>query len=86
MDIHLARPNPMPKDLRCVVKVQLSTATSFKHRQILIYNETRSLFYCDRAPLDVRERMGDQSRLFFNAHSDEDGRIVLGEPTEWQDW
>jgi len=50
-----------------IVKVQLSITTAEAARQVLIYNEDKSVFYKGDAPAEVVKAMGNEVRAFFRA-------------------
>lgn len=60
-----------------IVKVQVSTFTTEKTRQVLIYNESRSVEHqCDLTP-DLAEMMAGDLKAFFKARLHLDGTIEL---------
>jgi len=70
-----------------IVKVQLSLYTTESERQVLIHDETRSVFYMmslSQFP-SVEEKMAGDIRAFFNAIIT-NGQIKLGDRVQEQDW
>ena len=69
-----------------IVKVQLSVASSFAERRMLVYNEDQSVRYEAAAPPSILELMAGDLKSFFHAHLDTDGKINLNHRAEWQEW
>lgn len=72
-------------DDQIIVKVQLSLYTSEPVRQVVVYNEDRSIEFMMDAPADVLELMGDRPKAFFYATL-KDGTMGLDEEAPWQEW
>lgn len=62
-----------------IVKVQLSLHTTCAARQVLIYNEDRSVTYQGDITPDVAKIMGDENKAYFKAKLRRDGTIELFE-------
>ncbi len=88
MDVHINKLNKGPAgNSEHIVKVQLGINVPHgKQRQVLIYNEDKSLYYEGDIPPDVLELMGDQLKAFFHASLDEKGMVSLDRQAEWEDW
>lgn len=74
-----------------VVKVQVSVTTNSPVRQVLIYNENRSVSWERDANKDLLDMMDGKLKLFFSAklipEADGSGsRVQLLEKAEWQNW
>lgn len=70
---------------RLIVKVQLSLFTNERVRQVVVYNEDRSIEFMFDAPKDVLKLMGERPKAFFYATLN-DGTLGLDEEAPWQDW
>lgn len=71
---------------RFIVKIQLSEYTTANTRQILVYNEDRSVYWQDDAGMEIIQTMRGRPRVFFEAIRDSFGVIHIGDEAEDQDW
>lgn len=69
-----------------VVKVQLSLASTASKRQVLIYNEDRTVYQQGIAGEDILETMGVRSKAFFLATHEDNGSIVIGSEVPDPHW
>lgn len=87
MDISINEPNKGPAgNSEHIVKVQLSITSSFVQRQVIIYNEDRSLHYQGSAGQEIVNLMGDKLKAFFHASLNEKGMISLDGIADPEDW
>jgi hypothetical protein len=70
-----------------IVKVQLSLFTSHDVRQVMVYNEDRSILWMGPADEDVGKLMGDAVKRFFYAEL-VNTEIVIDDkrPCKDQEW
>jgi hypothetical protein len=68
-----------------IVKVQVSIVTGAQKKQVLVYNEDRSLTFQDDASRGLIRRMGGSPKQYFWATL-RDAEIHLGEAAPWQEW
>ena len=74
-----------------IVKVQLAIVTNVSPPPVLIYNESRLVFYAGPAEgVTNADALSDEPTQFWNAHvhigEDGQGRLILTSPADWQDW
>ena len=69
-----------------IVKVQISLDTSLPKKQVLVYNEDRSIEWHAEAPKEILEVMDSRPKAFFKAHLDKDKKIVIDEEVPEQTW
>lgn len=60
-----------------IVKVQLSLSTTAGARQMLVYNQDRSVQFEGDAPPDIVAKMGDRPKAFFEAALGKVGELVI---------
>jgi hypothetical protein len=70
---------------RFIVKVQISLATSFMAKQVLVYNKDRSLRWQGNASEEVLRLMGDLPKAFFWA-TVEGTEFMIQDVAPFQDW
>lgn len=85
MAVHINRANRAPRDFDGIVKVQTSLADSAGRLRVLIYDETRSVYFEGDGDSLERLMLGG-AKAFFRARLDADGNICLVEWAEEQDW
>lgn len=71
---------------RFIVKIQLSEYTSANQRQVLVYNEDRSIYWQDTAGPEILQAMRGRPKVFFEAIRDSYGVIHVGDEVEDEDW
>ncbi len=69
-----------------IVKVQQSLATSAEQRQMLVYNEDRTVFGQFPVTQEVLAVLSDRPKVFFHAEVDETGFVQLSGEAPWQEW
>ncbi len=69
-----------------IVKAQISLETSETVKQVLIYNQDRSVCFEMDAPPAVLDAMADRRKAFFHAELRDDGKLELLEVAPWQEW
>ena len=69
-----------------IVKIQLSQFTTSDQRQMLVYNEDRSVCAETPATPDKLKLFGTRSKLFVHAEIDRAGILTLGKLAPWQEW
>jgi hypothetical protein len=69
-----------------IVKVQVSLATTHEKRQVLVYNEDKSVYYEDDASREILQRMDGRVKVYFNARMVGTDIEIQGEVKEEQDW
>jgi hypothetical protein len=68
-----------------IVKIQQSFSTSASKRQMLIYNENRSVMWQSELTDDIRKLLHNRPKAYFNAEIVNDKIKVLDE-AEAQKW
>lgn len=69
-----------------VVKVQISQHSFTAGRQILVYNEDKSILWQDDAGKEIVRTLRGRPKAFFNATRDDDGVIHLNEEVGDPGW
>lgn len=69
-----------------IVKVQLPIASNDPDAQALVYNRTRSVSMTIPITADLRKKMGEDNKRFFNAKLNINDEIVIEEKAPWQEW
>lgn len=68
-----------------IVKMQLSLRTTAEKRQVLIYNEARTVEWQGDASEEILKAMGDRDKAFFSARMR--GTVIeINEPVYERDW
>ena len=75
----------MSKQKQFIVKVQVSLMTSHDVPQVLIYNESRKVWFQGPLGRDTQRAIGPAKKKYFNAHL-AGTIVVLDEEVEEQDW
>lgn len=77
-------------DKKHIVKVQISIFSSDKgksgKRQVLVYNEDRSLEWTGDATKEIVKQLDGELKKFFYAKAKKGGYITLLGEAPWQSW
>jgi hypothetical protein len=76
----------MTKAKQVVVKVQQSIVTSETKRQVLVYNQDRSIMWQGDITPDLRKVLGDDLKSYWYATVMKDGNLRLERRTGWRTW
>ena len=68
-----------------IVKVQQSQYTTTNYRQVLVYNEDRSVYLEGDLPKKLGKLLGDRHKAYFKIEIVDNKLNILGE-VEAQDW
>lgn len=68
-----------------IVKVQVSLASSYDKKRVLIYNEDRTVEYEQEADQAILDIMDGAPKKYFNAHM-EKTLLVIDEEVDPQSW
>ena len=69
-----------------IVKVQVSLFTTEAARQVLIYNEDRSITYQGDVTPEILDVMDGERKRYFFAVMNDDKTIGLEDPAPEHDW
>ena len=69
-----------------IVKVQQSIQTTEKTKQILVYNQSRTIEYQGDITEEIKEMMKGRLKVFFKAKLSPENQIILIKEVKEKDW
>jgi hypothetical protein len=69
-----------------IIKIQQSQFTTTKTKQMLIYNEDRSLFHEDELSKEVEEVLNGRPKAYFEAEINKYGALSILKEVDEPNW